>query len=101
MKKNQANLAESVLIVVAHGHRGVFGLGGVHVRENDMPDCQALGVGIREVLTNVTLGIHDDGVLGLFVADQIRGVGEATEVVLFQKQWAPFMVSDVTRKVSY
>ena len=49
---------------------------------DDPLDVQAVGFGVGEVLGDVALGVDDDGSAGGGVADQVRRVGQALEVVL-------------------
>ena len=56
---------------------------GVEVGKEDVLDVPAGGLGVLEILVNVALGIDDGGGLGAFVGDDVGGVGEASQVVLF------------------
>src|SRR5690349_7564717 len=55
---------------------------GVEVRQEDVLDVKFVLGGEREVLIDVSLGVDDGGLAGCFVADEVRGVGEAAEVEL-------------------
>ena len=102
----QAHAGEVECVAVVHGDEGVLGDGagaemdggaaaiaelemagdevGVEVREEDVADLEAECVGVVEILLDVALRVDDDGGVAGFVAEKIRGVGEAAEVVLFQ-----------------
>jgi hypothetical protein len=56
----------------------------VEVSEENMPDFEAKFPGIGQVLLNVALRIDDDCGRTGFVPEQIRSVGEAAQVVLFE-----------------
>jgi hypothetical protein len=56
---------------------------GMKVRQNDVPDVKSEVGGILQILIHIPLGIHHSGSLCLFVSNQVRGVCQATEVVLF------------------
>ena len=57
---------------------------GVEVGEEDMADLEAKFFGVGQILLDVALGVDDDGGRTGFVSEQVRGVGQATQVVLFQ-----------------
>jgi len=93
-------------IAVLHRHEGVFGLGasaemdggaatvpqfqmagnevGVEMGEEDVADLKAECLGIVDVLLDIALGVDDDGGGTGLVSEQIGGVGQAAQVVLFQ-----------------
>jgi hypothetical protein len=102
----QAESREVEGIAVFHGDESVFGLGartemddgaaaiaqfqmagdeiGVEMSEKDVANVEAEFFGVGQVLLNVALRVdHDAGGAG-FVSEQIRGMGEAAQVVLFQ-----------------
>jgi hypothetical protein len=58
---------------------------GVEVSEEDVADVEAAGFGVGEVLLDVALRVDHDGGGGGLIGDQIRGVGEAAEIILFEK----------------
>ena len=102
----QAQAGEVERVAILHGDEGVLGLGaaaemdggaaavaqfqmagdevGVEVGEEDVADLEAEFFGVGEVLLDVALRVDDDGGAAGFVAEQVGGVGEAAEVVLFQ-----------------
>ena len=102
----EAHAGEVERVAIVHGVEGVLGDGagaemdggaatvaelevagdevGVEVREEDVTDLEAEFFGVVEVLLNVALGVDDDGGVAGFVAEEIGGVGEAAQVVLFQ-----------------
>ena len=57
---------------------------GVKVRQDDMPNLEAVCAGKGEVLVDVALGIDDDRGVRRLVADEIRGVRQTSEVELLQ-----------------
>ncbi len=57
---------------------------GVKVGEEDVTDFEAMRGGVGEVALDVALGVDDDGRRARFVSEQIGGVRETSEVVLFQ-----------------
>ena len=59
---------------------------GVEVREEHMADPAAEPLGVLEVLLDVPLRVDDGRLATLLIGDQIRGVGEAAEVVLLEDQ---------------
>jgi len=112
-KHHEAEAGEIEGIAVFHGNERVFRLGartevndsaaaitqfqvagdeiGVEVRKKHMADLEPEFLGVGQVLLDVALGIdHDRGGAGL-IAQQVRSVGEAAEVVLFQNH-AVFIV---------
>ena len=57
---------------------------GVEMGEKDVADVEPQFLGVGQVLLNIALGVDDDrGRTGL-VSQQIGGVGEAAQIVLFQ-----------------
>jgi len=50
-----------------------------------MPDGHPLRLGVSDVVVDVALGVDDDGGLRRLVADQVRRVGEAAQIVLLQQ----------------
>ena len=102
----QAQSREVERIAVLHRHEGVFRLGagaemdgraatvaqfqmagdkvGVEVGEKDVADLEAEFLGVGQVLLNIALRVDDDGGRTGLVSEQIGGVGEAAQVVLFQ-----------------
>ena len=105
----EAQPRELERIAVLHRHEGVFRLGaraemdgcaatvaqfqmagdkvGVEMGEKDVADLEAKFLGVGQVLLNIALGVDDDrGRTGL-VAQQVGGVGEAAQIVLFQDHW--------------
>ena len=58
---------------------------GVKVRQEDMTNRKSAGLRVFEILFDVALRIDDDSDAGLFVADEVRGVRQATQIVLFQQ----------------
>ena len=57
---------------------------GVEVGEEDVADLKAKFLGVGQVLLDVALGVDDDGGRTGLVSEQIGGVGQAAQVVLFQ-----------------
>jgi hypothetical protein len=57
----------------------------VQVRQQDVLDRQAALCGEREVLVDVPLRIHDGRDLSRLVTDQLRRVGEAPKIELFEE----------------
>ena len=57
---------------------------GVKVGEEDVLDLEFILGGEGDVLIDVALRIDDRGNAGLFVTDEVGGVGEAAEVELFE-----------------
>ena len=102
--QTQSREAES--IAVFHGDEGVFSLGagtemdgraaagaqlevtgdevGVEVGEKYVANLEPRFFGVGQVLLNVALRVNDDGGRTGLVCEQIGGVGQATQVVLFQ-----------------
>ena len=58
---------------------------GVEVGLDHELDRQPLGLGVGEVLGDVALRVDDDGAPGRLVADQVRRVREAVQVVLVEQ----------------
>ena len=58
---------------------------GVEVGEKYVPDLQAEGRGIGQVLLNIALRIDNDGGRAGLVSKQIRSVRQASQVILLQK----------------
>ena len=93
-------------IAIVHGQEGVFRLGprtkmdgraalvaqlqmpgnkiSMKMREKNVADVEAEFIGIGQVLLDVALRIDDDGGRTSLVSEQVRGVGQAAEIVLFQ-----------------
>ena len=102
----QAQSRELERIAVLHRDEGVFRLGagaemdgraatvaqfqmagdevGVEVGEEDVADLEPEFLGVGQVLLDVALGVDDDGGRAGLVSEQIGGVGQAAQVVLFQ-----------------
>ena len=59
---------------------------GVEMGEENVLDRQAMLVGEGEVLIDVSLRIDDGGGAILLIADEIRGVGQAGKIELFEDQ---------------
>ena len=57
---------------------------GVEMGEEDVADLEAKLFGVGQVLLDVALRVDDDGGCALLVPEQIGGVRQASEVVLFQ-----------------
>src|ERR1017187_8188168 len=57
---------------------------GVEVGEEDVADLEAEFFGVGQILLDVALRVDDDGSRTGLVSEQIGGVGEAAEVILFQ-----------------
>src|SRR5699024_1145476 len=57
---------------------------GVEVGVDHGLDRQAAGLGLVEILGDVAAGVHDHRAPGRLVADQVRGVGQAVDVVLLE-----------------
>jgi hypothetical protein len=55
---------------------------GVNMGLDHALDRQAIGCSLFQVHVHIASRIHDDGPTGRLVAYQVRGVGEASEVVL-------------------
>src|SRR5579872_2926095 len=103
----QAKAGEFERVAVFHGDEFVFRLGaraqmngrtaavaqfevpgdevGVKVTEKDMTDVQSEFVRVVEVLLNVALWVNYDAGRTGFVSEQVRGVGQATKIILFQE----------------
>lgn len=103
----KAEAGEGEDVAVAHGVKGVFGLGlgaemdpgaaavaelemagdevSVEVGEEDVADEEAVLRGVVEVLLDVALGVDDDGGARGLVGEEVGGVGQTAEVVLFQE----------------
>ena len=62
---------------------------GMRVREEDMPDLEALLMRVIKILAHVSLRVDYCGGAGDFIGHQIRGVGQATEVILLEDQRRP------------
>jgi hypothetical protein len=56
----------------------------VEVRQQHVPDLQPVFGGERQVLIDIALRIDDSGGAGVFVADEIRRVGETIKIKLAQ-----------------
>ncbi len=56
----------------------------VKVREEDVADLQAEFLGVRDILLDIALRVDHDRGSALFIAKQVRGMREATEIILFQ-----------------
>ena len=106
MAELQLNVAQGVALAVLDRHgvelglcdRGVDDLGagrfgkfevageevGMEVRLDDQLDGHAEFLGVGHVLADITLRIDDHGAAGGLVADQVRGVRQAFEVVLVE-----------------
>ena len=102
----QAHSGEVEFVAVVHGDEGVLGDGAraemdggtttiaelevasdevcVEVCEEDVANLQAEFFGVVEVLLDVALRVDDDGGAAGFVAEEVGGVGETAQVVLFQ-----------------
>src|SRR5579872_2534995 len=57
---------------------------GVEMGEEDVLDSEVVLGGEGDVLVDVALGVDDGAFAGLFVADEVGGVGQAGEVELFE-----------------
>ncbi len=57
---------------------------GVEVSEEDMADLEPQFFRVAQILLNIALGIDDDRGGAGFVAQQVGGVGEAAQIILFQ-----------------
>src|SRR2546422_11253777 len=60
---------------------------GVKVSEENVADPEAKFLSVGQVLLDVALRVDDDGGRTGLVSDQIGGVGQATQVILFQNHW--------------
>ena len=102
----EAQSREVERIAVLHRHEGVFRLGagaemdsraatvaqfqmagdevGVEVGEEDVADLEPEFLGVGQVLLDVALRVDDDGGRTGLVSEQIGGVGQAAQVILFQ-----------------
>ena len=100
----QRHVAERIALAVGDAHRLELGLGdrgvddlragglgqlqvtgqevGVEVGLDDQFDGQAQLLGVGQVLGDVALRVDNDCAAGGFVADQVRRVGQAVQVVL-------------------
>src|ERR1700675_3595711 len=56
----------------------------VEMGEEDVTDLEPEPFCIGDILMYIALRIDDDGCAALFIAKQVRGMGEAAEVILFQ-----------------
>src|SRR5208337_735897 len=54
----------------------------VEVAEKNMADLQPKFLGIGQILLDVALRVDDDGGRTVLISEQIRGVGQAAQVVL-------------------
>jgi hypothetical protein len=103
----EAQSREFERIAVLHRHEGVFRLGagaemdgraatvaqfqmagdevGVKMGEEDVADLEAEFLGVGQVLLNIALGVDDDGGRAGLVSEQIGGVSQAAQIVLFQE----------------
>jgi hypothetical protein len=52
--------------------------------EEDVLDLEFVLTGEGDVLIDVALRIDNGGMAGLFVTDEVRGVGEAAEIELLE-----------------
>ena len=57
---------------------------GVKMGEEDVADLEAEFPGVGQVLLDIALGVDDDGGRAGLVSEQIRGVGQAAQVILFE-----------------
>ena len=57
---------------------------GMKVSQEDVPDHKLLFPGILNVMINIALRVHDRSVMCAFVGDEVRSVGQASEIVLLQ-----------------
>ena len=57
---------------------------GMEVGEQHVGDRQPVGVGVGEVLADVALGIHHDGLAGALIAHQVGRERQARELVLLE-----------------
>src|SRR6266571_6151067 len=57
---------------------------GVKVSEENVADPEAKFLSVGQVLLDIALRVDDDGGRTGLVCDQIGGVGQATQVILFQ-----------------
>ena len=64
---------------------------GVEMCEEDVLDREAVFGGEGDVLVDVALRIDDGGGGGLFVADQVRRVGQTRQIKLFEDHRLPPM----------
>jgi hypothetical protein len=102
----EAQFRELERIAVFHRHESVFRLGtgaemdgraatvaqlqvagdevGVKMREEDVANLEAEFFCIGQVLLDIALGVDDDGGRAGLVSEQIRSVGKAAQVILFQ-----------------
>ena len=109
----QRHVAQRIPLAVGDTHRLELGLGdrgvddlragglrqfevtgqevGVEVGLDDQFDGQALFLGVGHVLGHVALRVDNDCAAGGFVTDQVRGVGQAVQVVLLEDhRWSSF-----------
>ena len=57
---------------------------GMEVGQKDVADVEAKSLRVRHVLFDITLRIDDDRRRAGLVPQQIRGMGQATQIVLFE-----------------
>jgi hypothetical protein len=62
---------------------------GVEVGVDHPLDLQPMRTGVGDVLEHVTAGVHDHGAAARLVADQVRRVGQAVQVVLREDHFNP------------
>ncbi len=66
---------------------------GVEVAEKDVADLQPEFLGVDHVLLDVALRVDDDGGATGLVTEQIGGMGQAAQVILFQNHCFKIIVS--------
>jgi hypothetical protein len=57
---------------------------GVEMGEEDVADLEIVRRGVLQVAVDVALRIHDHSRAALRVAQQVGGVGQAAQIILFQ-----------------
>ena len=61
---------------------------GMKVGQEDVANLERLAFGVLEILVDVALRVHDGRDAGRLVRDQVGGMGQTAEVVLFENHWS-------------
>ena len=57
----------------------------VEMGEENVADLPTVGLSLRQILVNITLRINHDGGTRRLIGDEIGGMGQTTEIILFQQ----------------